>query len=72
MLVGKLLSIQQRVVKGSRDGLLGTSDLKWAKPELEGYVNKISARFDISTRIDIIHKQLDYAKEVVGTARKYT
>ncbi|KAK4510000.1 uncharacterized protein ATC70_006169 [Mucor velutinosus] len=72
MLVGKLLSIQQRMVKGSRDGLLGTSDLKWAKPELEGYVNKISTRFDISTRIDIIHKQLDYAKEAVGAARKYT
>ncbi|CAO3651584.1 unnamed protein product [Mucor fragilis] len=58
MLVGKLLCIQQRMVKGSRDGLLGTSDLKWAKPELEGYVNKISTRFDVSTRIDILHKQL--------------
>ncbi|KAL9551450.1 hypothetical protein PS6_005013 [Mucor atramentarius] len=58
VLTGKLLSIQQRLVKGSRDGLLGTSDLKWSKPELEGYVNKISSRFDVSTRIDIIHKQL--------------
>ncbi|KAF1797230.1 hypothetical protein FB192DRAFT_1402811 [Mucor lusitanicus] len=72
MLVGKLLSIQQRMVKGSRDGLLGTADLKWAKPELEGYVSKISTRFDVSTRIEVIHKQLDYAKAVVDAARKYT
>ncbi|KAL9557347.1 hypothetical protein MBANPS3_001421 [Mucor bainieri] len=72
MLVGKLLSIQQRMVKGSRDGLLGTMDLKWAKPELNDYVDKISARFDVSTRIDIIHKQIDYAKEVVDAASKYT
>lgn len=64
VLTGKLLSIQQRLVKGSRDGLLGTSDLKWSKPELEGYVNKISSRFDVSTRIDIIHKQLGTQQQI--------
>ncbi|KAL9537804.1 hypothetical protein MBANPS3_011446 [Mucor bainieri] len=58
MLVGKLLSIQQTMVKGSRDGLLGTCDLNWAKPELKVYVNKMSTRFDVATRIEIIHKQL--------------
>ncbi|GAN07807.1 yagE family protein [Mucor ambiguus] len=58
MLVGKLLSIQQRMAKGSQDGFLSTSDLRWAKPELGGYVDKISTRFDVSTRIEIIHKQL--------------
>lgn len=78
------------MAKGSRDKLLDTSSLKWAKPELEGYVNKISTRFDVSTRIDIIHNQsgnsknqalsyfnpctcfhVNYAKEVIGTAKEY-
>lgn len=57
-LTGKLLFIQQRMIKGSRDGLLGTPDFHWAKPELESYVNKISTRFDVSTRISILNKQL--------------
>lgn len=57
-LTGKLLFIQQRMIKGSQDGLLGTPDFHWAKPELEGYVNKISTRFDVSTRIAILNKQL--------------
>lgn len=57
-LTGKLLFIQQRMINGSRDGLLGTPDFHWAKPELEGYVNKISTRFDVSTRIAILNKQL--------------
>lgn len=40
VMLGQLLSIQQRVFRGSRDGLLGTNGLHWAKPELEGKPTK--------------------------------
>lgn len=32
----QLLRIRQRMMKGSRDGFLGTSEFHWAKPELQG------------------------------------
>lgn len=35
----QLLRIRQRMMKGSHDGFLGTSDFHWAKPELQGNNN---------------------------------
>ncbi|KAI8637384.1 hypothetical protein BD408DRAFT_424576 [Parasitella parasitica] len=71
LLTGKLLCIQQRMVKGSRDGLLGTSDFHWARPELKGYVDKISARFDVAARIAILNKLIEYAKSVINAAKDH-
>ncbi|CEP19560.1 hypothetical protein [Parasitella parasitica] len=71
LLIGKLMFIQQRMIKGSRDGLLGTTDFHWAKPELEGYVNKISDKFDVVARIAILNKQIEYAKNAVYAAKEH-
>ncbi|CAO3630734.1 unnamed protein product [Mucor hiemalis] len=57
----QLLRIRQRMMKGSRDGFLGTSDFHWTRPELQGYVDKISTTFDVQTRIQILNKKMEYA-----------
>lgn len=35
-LESQLLTIRQRVIRGSQDGFLGTADFQWTKPELQG------------------------------------
>ncbi|KAI8075554.1 hypothetical protein BDF21DRAFT_423148 [Thamnidium elegans] len=60
-LEAQLVAVRQRMVRGSQDGLLGTADFQWAKLELQEYVKKISSRFDVYTRIQILNKKIEYA-----------
>lgn len=65
----QLLRIRQRMMKGSRDGFLGTSEFHWAKPELQDYVDKISTTFDVHTRIQILNKKMEYAMDAAKSMK---
>lgn len=37
-LEAQLLTIRQRIIRGSQDGFLGTADFQWSKLELQGNI----------------------------------
>ncbi|KAI8077958.1 uncharacterized protein B0P05DRAFT_543495 [Gilbertella persicaria] len=69
--ISQLFRIRQRMMYGSNDGFLGTADFHWARPELEAYVDKISKQFNVRTRIETINKKIDYANDLLSTAKAF-
>lgn len=51
-LVAQLIPIRQRILQGSNDGFLGTPDLHWMRPELQGKKKKIVLLFCITKLFD--------------------
>lgn len=61
---GRLLQIRGQLNLYSE--LIETPDLYWSEPELERLYSLLSKKLDISQRIAILNKKLDYASELVG------
>lgn len=68
-LTGQLLRIRGQLNLYSE--LIETPDLYWSEPDLESLYSLISRKLDVSPRIAILNKKLDYASESLSTLRSH-
>lgn len=68
-LTGQLLRIRGHLNLYSE--LIETPDLYWSEPELEELYMLISKKLDVTPRITILNKKLDYASESLSTLRSH-
>lgn len=66
---GRLLQIRGQLNLYSE--LIETPDLYWSEPDLERLYSLVSKKLDISQRIAILNKKLDYASELVGILQSH-
>ncbi|ANB14041.1 hypothetical protein AWJ20_4997 [Sugiyamaella lignohabitans] len=68
-ITGKLLQIRGHLNLYSE--LIETPDLYWSEPQLEQLYSLISRKLDVSPRIAILNKRLDYASELAGILKSH-